>query len=76
MHGPCAERNHCIVGNSGSEHDISADSVSVSVSVSVKYVMKIIQIMGKLCMCMHMSTSLGTDINYTKECAIWISVDI
>jgi hypothetical protein len=66
VHGPCAERNHCIVGNSGSEQDISADSVSVSVSVSVKYVMKIIQ----------MSTSLGTDINYTKECAIWISVDI
>jgi hypothetical protein len=25
---------------------------------------------------MRMSTTLGTDINHTKECAIWISVDI
>ncbi len=25
---------------------------------------------------MHMSAISGTDINYTKECTIWISVDI
>jgi hypothetical protein len=36
VHGPCADTNHCIVGNPGSEQDISADSVRVSVSVSVR----------------------------------------
>jgi hypothetical protein len=35
------------------------------------------QIMGKLCMYVYAHEyQLGTDTNYAKKCAIWISVDM